>query len=155
MSYHRTPAFHAASIVAWASSSVTTSNSLPSGTPPIPNLKGGLYCPLPLLPEVCAIRVPPAISAMSDGEAASGRNLVAATMVAPLRVMLRNSLLVFITVVLLVSIRKLSFNRMDAGNQIGLPARSPSIWSVVLKLPSQRCKQEKIRNQRGHTSWRY
>lgn len=33
---------------------------------------------------------------MSDAEAASGRNLVAATMVAPLRVMLRNSLLVFI-----------------------------------------------------------
>jgi hypothetical protein len=36
-----------------------------------------------------------------------------------LRVMLRNSLLVFITVVLLVSIRKWSFNKIDAGNQIG------------------------------------
>ena len=38
----------------------------------------------------------PAISAMSDPEAAAGRNPAAATMVAPLRVMLRNSLLVFI-----------------------------------------------------------
>jgi hypothetical protein len=37
-----------------------------------------------------------AISAMSDAGTASGRNPVAATMVAPLRVMLRNSLLVFI-----------------------------------------------------------
>jgi hypothetical protein len=59
------------------------------------------------------------MSSASDAEAALGTNPAAAAMVAPLRVMLRNSLLVFITVVLLVSIRKLSFNRIDAGNQIG------------------------------------